>query len=130
AGNAEIALVLRLAPEFAQDGESRVAAVADDVVAFARTAGDRWWGVKTAFADGSFDLVVSRISSDAGVEVVRAKLIERHHHRCVGDRIVQRVGDGTAALESVGQQLRSDVLRRRFSHRCAPCEWAGPERAC
>ncbi len=120
AGDAEEAFVLRLAPQLAQDGESRVAAIADDVGAFAGATGDRGRRVQPALADRGLDLVVERVARDARVVVIRAQLVQRHDHRRVGDGIAQRIGDGPLRSKPVGQQLGRHVLRGQFSHRRRP----------
>jgi hypothetical protein len=86
---AEKAFVLGLRPEFAQDRQPRVAAVADDVVVLAGPPGDGRRRVQAALADGCLDFLVGRIALLARVVVVGAQLVQRHDHGRVGDRVAQ-----------------------------------------
>ena len=120
AGDAEEALVLRFAPQLAQDGQPCVAAVANDVVRLAGAAGDGRRRIEAAFPDRCLDLVVARVARDARIEVIRLELVQRHRHGGIGDGIAERIGDRAAALEAVGQQLGRHVLRGQLSHRRRP----------
>lgn len=120
ARDAKEAFVPCFTPQFAQDGQPRVAAVADDVVRFTRTAGDRRRSIETALPDRGLDLVIAGIARDAGIEVVGLELVQRYRHGRIRDGITERIGDGAAVLESVGQQLGRHVPRSQFSHRRRP----------
>jgi hypothetical protein len=120
ARDAEEAFVLGLAPQLAQDRQPRVAAVADDVVRLAGPARDRGRRVQPALADGRLDVLVGRVARHARVVVVGAQLVQRHHHRRVGDGVAQGRGRRAAALEAGGQQLGGHVLRRQVSHGRSP----------
>ena len=69
---AEKLLVLGLRPQFAQDRQPRVAAVADDVVILARPSGDGRCRIQAALADGCLDFLIGRIALLARVMVVGA----------------------------------------------------------
>ncbi|MPM12965.1 hypothetical protein SDC9_59320 [bioreactor metagenome] len=120
ARNPEEAFLLGLAPQLAQDRQPRVAAVANDVVRLARPARDRGGRVQPTFADGRLDLRIGRVARHARVVVVGPQLVQRHHHRRVGDGVAQGRGRRAAALEAGGQQLGSHVLRRQLSHGRSP----------
>ena len=123
AGDTEEAFLLGLGPQLAKDGQSRIAAIANDEVFFAGPARDRRWRIQSALADGRLDFFVSRVALDARVVVIWAQLVQRHDHRRVGDRIAQRRGGGTVALKSGGEQFVRHVTRGHFSHARLPSPW-------
>ena len=120
AGDAEESFLLGLGPQLAKNGQSRIAAVSNDEVFFARPACDRRWSIQSPLADGRLDFLVSRIALDAGVVVIRVQLVQRHVHRRIGDRIAQRRGSGTSSLEPGGEQFIRHVTRSHFSHAHLP----------
>ncbi len=116
ARDAEEALVPHLAPQFAQDRETGIAAVADDVVIRARTPGDGRGSVESAFANRRLDVVVKRVAGEARIKLIRSQLIERHDHRRILNRIAQAVRDGAAAREAIAQELVCNVLGGDVRH--------------
>ncbi len=123
---AEEPLVLGLRPQFAQDRQACVAAVADDVVALARASGDRRRRIKAALADGRLDVLVGRIALLPGVVVVGTQLVQGHDHGRVGDRVAQGRGGWAAALEPGREQLAGHLLGGHLNHGGLPALGIGP----
>ena len=118
AGDAEETLVLRLRPQFTQDGKPGVAAVADDVVIRAGPAGDGRRRIQPAFADRGLDLVVEGIAGDARIEFIGAQFIERDHDRGIAQGIAQGVRVRAGVRETFRQKLDGHRLGGKISHAC------------
>ncbi|MNO94824.1 hypothetical protein D3C76_864530 [compost metagenome] len=69
--NAKEAFVAGFLPQFAENRQARITAIADDEIGFSWAASNRWWLIQTAFTDRGLDIVIQRITDEAWVVFVR-----------------------------------------------------------
>ncbi|MNZ83140.1 hypothetical protein D3C78_1018600 [compost metagenome] len=69
--NAKEAFVAGFLPQFAENRQARITAIADDEIGFSRAAGNRRWLIQPAFTDRGLDIVIQRITDEAWVVFVR-----------------------------------------------------------
>ena len=61
--------------------------------------------VQPTFADGRLDLRIGRVARHARVVVVGPQLVQRHHHRRVGDGVAQVAAEGPLRSKPVASSL-------------------------
>src|SRR3990167_1238640 len=116
-------LVASFLPQFAEDRQASIAAIADDEVLLAGAAGDRRWRVQAALTDGGFDVVVERITDEPWVVLIGPQLLQRHPH----GRICERVGHLLQLLalrKGTEQELVGDFLLSGLLHPYLPSSLA------
>ncbi|MNH03143.1 hypothetical protein D3C72_1595720 [compost metagenome] len=87
ASNTEEALLSGFLPQFREDTQAGVAAVADDEVLFAGPARDGRGLVQAAVADGGFQFRVQRVADEARVMFVGPELLKGYDHRRAAVRV-------------------------------------------
>src|SRR5450830_582532 len=114
--NAEEALIAGFLPQFAENRQARITAVADDEVGFSRAAGNRRWLIQPAFTDRRLDIVIQRITDEAWVVFVGSQLLQSDQHRCIDEWIGQPLQLGTSRVV-VLVQFVVDLLLTELLHR-------------